>query len=169
MALGSNARGSPRVVNIEDLRCLARRRLPRSVFDYLDGGAEEEITLRENSRAFHHITFRPCNAVAVGGCDLTVRVLGYDLSFPAMLAPVGYSRLLIPPNLTPDLETGLGAWSDADIIRAIRMGVARDGRQLDDTMPSLTAFHDMTDQDATDVVRFLRSLRPVRSDWSANQ
>lgn len=96
MASGNNALASPRVVSIEDLRCLARRRLPRSVFDYLDGGAEEEITLRENSRAFHDITFRPRNAVAVSECNLTVRVLGHDLSFPAMLAPVGYSRLMHP-------------------------------------------------------------------------
>ena len=43
---------SPRAVNIEDLRRLAKARLPAAVFDYLDGGAEDEITLRENSRAF---------------------------------------------------------------------------------------------------------------------
>jgi len=77
-------------------------------------------------------------------------------------------RLLIPPNLTPDLKAGLGAWSDADIIRAVRTGVARDGRQLDHVMPYLTAFHNMTDQDAADIVRFLRSLSPVKRDWSPN-
>ena len=77
-------------------------------------------------------------------------------------------RLLVPPNLTPDLERGLGAWSEAEIIRAVRTGVARDSRQLDPLMPYLSAFHDMTDQDASDVVRFLRSLRPVRGGWSPN-
>ena len=51
--------GPPKVVNIEDLRRLAQRRLPRPVFDYLDGGAEDEITLRENTRAFRDIRFRP--------------------------------------------------------------------------------------------------------------
>ena len=84
----------PHVINIEDLRQLARRRLPKVVFDYLDGGAEAEVTLRENCRAFEAITFRPRNAVAIGNCDLSTRVLGHDLSFPAMLAPVGYSRLM---------------------------------------------------------------------------
>jgi L-lactate dehydrogenase (cytochrome) len=87
---------SSRVVNIEDLRGLARRRLPKSVFDYLDGGAEAELTLGENCRAFRDVLFRPRGAVAVGTCDLRTRVLGQEISFPAMLAPVGYSRLMHP-------------------------------------------------------------------------
>jgi hypothetical protein len=77
-------------------------------------------------------------------------------------------RVLYAPNLTPDPETGLGAWSDADIVRAIRTGAARDGRQLNHWMPYLVAFHDMTDQDASDLVRFLRSLRPVKRYWPSN-
>lgn len=87
---------SSRVVNIEDLRALARRRVPKSVFDYLDGGAEAELTLNENCRAFRDVLFRPRSAVAVGDCDLKTRVLGHELSFPAILAPVGYSRLMHP-------------------------------------------------------------------------
>src|SRR6266849_1121633 len=85
-----------RVVNIADLRQIAQQRVPKAVFDYLDGGAEGEVTLRENCRAFEAITFRPRHAVAVGECDLSTRVLGTELSFPAMLAPVGYSRLMHP-------------------------------------------------------------------------
>src|ERR1700761_1202825 len=84
------------VINIEDLRRLARRRLPAAVFDYLDGGAENEVTLQENCRAFQNITFRPRSAVAIDTCDLSTVVLGQTLSFPAMLAPVGYSRLMHP-------------------------------------------------------------------------
>jgi isopentenyl diphosphate isomerase/L-lactate dehydrogenase-like FMN-dependent dehydrogenase len=87
---------SPTVINIEDLRRLAQRRLPPVVFDYLDGGADDEVTLKENRRAFDDITFCPRNAVALGTCDLTTRVLGQNLSLPAMLAPVGYSRLVHP-------------------------------------------------------------------------
>src|SRR5207248_9781709 len=86
----------PRVLNIEDLRRAAKRRLPRVVFDYLDGGAEGEVTLRENCRAFEEVTFRPRQAVPVRECDSRVGVLGFDLSFPALLAPVGYSRLMHP-------------------------------------------------------------------------
>jgi L-lactate dehydrogenase (cytochrome) len=87
---------SSNVVNISDLRRLAQRRLPKAVFDYLDGGAEAEVTLVENCRAFQDVTFRPRSAVAIGSGDLRTRVLGHELSFPAMLAPVGYSRLMDP-------------------------------------------------------------------------
>ena len=87
---------SSQVVNIEDLRHLAQRRLPKSVFDYLDGGAEAELTLAENCRAFRDVIFRPRGAVAVADCNLKTNVLGHELSFPAMLAPVGYSRLMHP-------------------------------------------------------------------------
>jgi L-lactate dehydrogenase (cytochrome) len=85
---------SPRVINIEDLRRLARRRLPRVVFDYLDGGAEAEVTLRENRRAFEAVTFRPRHAVVSPETDLRTTVLGKELALPVLLAPVGYSRLM---------------------------------------------------------------------------
>jgi isopentenyl diphosphate isomerase/L-lactate dehydrogenase-like FMN-dependent dehydrogenase len=85
-----------RVVNIADLRQIAQRRVPKAVFDYLDGGAEGEVTLRENCRAFEAITFRPRHGVAVKECDLRTKVLGAEIAFPAMLAPVGYSRLMHP-------------------------------------------------------------------------
>jgi len=87
---------SPHVVNIEDLRRIARRRLPRAVFDYMDGGAGDEVTLRENCRSFQEVILRPRHAVALEKCDLRTRVLGHDISFPAILAPVGYSRLMHP-------------------------------------------------------------------------
>ena len=83
-------------VNIDDLRELARRRVPRIVFSYIDGGAESETTLRENRRVFEEVTFRPRHAVAVRKCDLRTRVLGSELSLPVLLAPVGYCRLMNP-------------------------------------------------------------------------
>jgi L-lactate dehydrogenase (cytochrome) len=86
----------PRVVNIEDLRRDARRRLPRVVFDYIDGGAEGELTLRANCRAFETVTFRPRCGVAMPTCDLRTAVLGTSLSMPLILAPVGSSRLIHP-------------------------------------------------------------------------
>ncbi len=86
----------PRVVNIEDLRCAAKRRLPRAVFDYIDGGAEAELTLRANCRAFEAVTFRPRCAVAIPACNLRATVLGTPLSMPLILAPVGSSRLIYP-------------------------------------------------------------------------
>lgn len=86
----------PRVVNIADLRRLAKLRLPQVVFDYLDGGAEDELTLQENCQAFRDLTFRPRMAVAFEQCNLGTRVLGADVSLPFLLAPVGYSRMMHP-------------------------------------------------------------------------
>ncbi|HYL85537.1 MAG TPA: alpha-hydroxy acid oxidase [Candidatus Angelobacter sp.] len=96
MGTDRNPLASPRVVNIHDLRLLAKKRLPRGVFDYVDGGADDERTLQENIHAFEDWIFRPRAAVAASECNLRVRVLGHELAFPAMLAPVGYSRLIHP-------------------------------------------------------------------------
>ena len=87
---------APRVVNISDLRTLAKRRLPRAVFDYLDGGADAEVTLRENCRVFDDVTFRPRQAVAVPACDLETTVLGTPVDMPILLAPLGSSRTFYP-------------------------------------------------------------------------
>jgi isopentenyl diphosphate isomerase/L-lactate dehydrogenase-like FMN-dependent dehydrogenase len=92
----SRTLNSSQVVNVEDLRRVAHARIPKAVFDYLDGGAEAELTLAENVRAFREVTFRPRGAVAIHDCNLKTNVLGYEISFPAMLAPVGYSRLMHP-------------------------------------------------------------------------
>ena len=83
-------------VNIEDLRRAAKRRLPRSVFDYIDGGAEGEVTLRENVRAFEDVAFRPRCAVETPTPDLKTSVLGTPIALPIILAPVGSSRMFWP-------------------------------------------------------------------------
>jgi L-lactate dehydrogenase (cytochrome) len=87
---------SPRVLTIDDLRELARRRLPRMVFDYIDGGAEDEITLADNCRAFDAIGFRPRGAVELAAVDLRTTVLGSSLDLPFLLAPLGSSRMFFP-------------------------------------------------------------------------
>jgi L-lactate dehydrogenase (cytochrome) len=87
---------SPQVVNIADLRRLAEKRLPRVVFDYIDGGADAEQTLRENCRVFDDVLFRPRNAVSMGNVDLRTTVLGTELALPFILAPVGSSRMFYP-------------------------------------------------------------------------
>ena len=83
-------------MNIEDLRRRAKRRLPRVVFDYIDGGAENESTLRANCGAFETMTLRPHCAVATPVCDLRTTVLGTSVSMPLILAPVGSCRLMFP-------------------------------------------------------------------------
>ncbi len=87
---------SPRVVNIGDLRRLAQQRLPRVLFDYLDGAADAEVTLRENTRAFEEVTFRPRNALYIPERDTRASVLGNELSMPMLLAPCGFSHMFYP-------------------------------------------------------------------------
>src|SRR4051794_7173557 len=98
-----------RVVNIDDLRSLARRRTPPVIFDYIDGGADDEVTLRENRRSWNDVLFRPRNAVRVPACDTATTVLGAQLSMPVLLAPVGYTRLF-----HPDGELGVARAAKAD-------------------------------------------------------
>jgi L-lactate dehydrogenase (cytochrome) len=85
-----------RAVNISDLRLAAKRRLPRAVFDYIDGGAEAELTLAENCRAFERLTLRPRCAVSTATCELGTTVLGTPQALPFILAPLGSSRLFYP-------------------------------------------------------------------------
>jgi L-lactate dehydrogenase (cytochrome) len=87
---------SPRVLNIADLRRLAARRLPRVVFDYLDGAAEAEVTLRGNSQAFSELSFLPRSAVVTPAVDLRTRVLGTEIQLPIVLAPIGSTRMMYP-------------------------------------------------------------------------
>ena len=96
MGEASGTAKASKAVNVYDLRAMAQGRLPEVVFDYLDGGAEAEITLRANSQVFCDVTFRPRHAVSFEKCNLQTRVLGLDLSLPFLLAPVGYSRLMHP-------------------------------------------------------------------------
>ncbi len=85
-----------RAVNIEDLRGLARKRVPRVVFDFIDGAAEDELTLAANRAAFEAFTFRPRHAIAMPTCDLRTSLLGSDISLPVLLAPVGSARVIHP-------------------------------------------------------------------------
>jgi len=77
------------VVNIEDLRRLAKRRLPRAIFDFFDGGAEDEVTLRENRAAFERVRLLPKVLVDVSKIDTRVNIFGKEASLPLAIAPTG--------------------------------------------------------------------------------
>jgi L-lactate dehydrogenase (cytochrome) len=87
------ARRLARAASVADLRAIARRRLPRGVFDYIDGGAEDERTLAANSAAFATVTFRPRVLRDVGEVDPSTTVLGRRLPLPLALAPTGFTRI----------------------------------------------------------------------------
>lgn len=90
------ARRLARAADISDLRKIARRRLPRGVFDYVDGGAEDEITLTANTAAFRRIEFRPRVLRDVGIVDPSTTLLGRPLPIPLVLAPTGFPRSVHP-------------------------------------------------------------------------
>ncbi len=93
--MGANV-SSTNVVNISDLRKLAKNRLPKMVFDYIDSGADREQTLSDNCTAYNEILFRPRCAVATPSCDLSISVLDQKFQLPFILAPVGSSRMFFP-------------------------------------------------------------------------
>jgi L-lactate dehydrogenase (cytochrome) len=84
------------LLTIDDLRRRARRRLPRAVFDFIDGGAEDELTLRRNEAAFKQITFRPRVLVDTQARNQSTTVLGQRLSTPLILAPTGLCGMAAP-------------------------------------------------------------------------
>jgi isopentenyl diphosphate isomerase/L-lactate dehydrogenase-like FMN-dependent dehydrogenase len=88
--------GADRVVNVLEMRELARRRLPRPVFDIIEGGADDEISLRDNRRAFERIQFRPRPLADVASRDLSIDLFGLPLASPVCLAPTGAARLVHP-------------------------------------------------------------------------
>jgi L-lactate dehydrogenase (cytochrome) len=83
-------------VSVADLRKIARRRLPRGVFDYIDGGAEDEITMAANSDSFRRVTFRPRVLRDMSEVDISSTLLGKPLAFPLVLAPTGFTRIADP-------------------------------------------------------------------------
>ncbi|SFL18962.1 alpha-hydroxy acid oxidase [Geodermatophilus ruber] len=80
-------------VNLADVRELARRRLPRPVFDMVDGGADDELTLARNEAAFRGLLLSPRPFEDVTRVDPSVRLFGRRLSLPVLLAPTGGGRI----------------------------------------------------------------------------
>ena len=82
--------------DVYDLRASARRIIPRPVFDYVDGGADEELSMAANVRAFRRWRFQPRAMGAVTGVDTSAQVLERTLPLPLVLAPTGYTRMMHP-------------------------------------------------------------------------
>jgi L-lactate dehydrogenase (cytochrome) len=92
--LNPTRRRLQRALTIEDLRSAARRRAPRAVFDYTDGAAEQEISLRRARRLFRQLEFHPSVLRDVSRLDTTTEVLGQRSSFPFSFAPTGFTRMM---------------------------------------------------------------------------
>jgi len=82
------------LLTLDDYEAAARERLPHAVYEFLAGGAADEISLRWNREAFERIALRPRVLVDVAAIDTRVDLLGHSLPFPILLAPVAYQRLI---------------------------------------------------------------------------
>jgi L-lactate dehydrogenase (cytochrome) len=82
--------------DVFDLRVSARRLIPRPVFDYVDGGADEELSMAANMRAFRKWRLQPRVMAGITAVDTTTRVLDRELPMPVVLAPTGYTRMMHP-------------------------------------------------------------------------
>jgi (S)-mandelate dehydrogenase len=83
-------------ITIDDLKALAHRRLPRVVWDYLEGGAEEERTMRANRLAFDRYAFVPRAATGEGKQDLGIELYGHKLAAPFLVGPTGLNGIFLP-------------------------------------------------------------------------
>jgi len=82
--------------DITDLRGAARRRLPRAVFDYVEGGADDEVSAAANWVAFRRWRLLPLNLQDVSSPDLRSELMGRPIAMPLLLAPTGYARMMHP-------------------------------------------------------------------------
>jgi L-lactate dehydrogenase (cytochrome) len=85
-----------KVLNYQDARRFARRTLPRGVFDYVDGGTEDEVTMRRNTQGFQDLRFRPRMGIWVAEPLLSTTLFGQSVSIPVLTAPCGGLRLIHP-------------------------------------------------------------------------
>jgi L-lactate dehydrogenase (cytochrome) len=85
-----------RAASVDDLRRIAKRHLPGGVFDYIDGGAEDERTLAANQAAYAATTFRPRVLRGLTNVDPATRILGRAVAYPLVLAPTGFTRIVDP-------------------------------------------------------------------------
>ncbi|MEE8601498.1 alpha-hydroxy acid oxidase [Euzebya tangerina] len=89
-----------RLVTVEDVRRRARLRLPRMAFEFVDGGAGDEVTLRANRTAFEQVSIQPKVLTGVSDRDLSVSVVGQELALPLVFSPAGLLRVTHPAGET---------------------------------------------------------------------
>jgi isopentenyl diphosphate isomerase/L-lactate dehydrogenase-like FMN-dependent dehydrogenase len=83
-----------RAVNLQEMRLLAKRRVPKAVFDYVDGGANDEISYQRSAEVFSKVQFNARVLRDVSKIDLTTKIAGKDSALPIIFAPTGYTRMM---------------------------------------------------------------------------
>lgn len=98
-----------KMVLADDFRAVARRRLPRAVFDYVDGGADEEITLRANREAFARHQLHPRLLRDVSVVEMSGELFGQQFQAPIGLSPTGYTRMMHPTGEISSCRAAMAA------------------------------------------------------------
>jgi mono/diheme cytochrome c family protein len=124
--------------------------------------ASAESSSSRVKRGEYLVTIMDCTGCHTPGAlrgqpDMARALGGSDIGFQIPKLGIFY-----PPNLTPDVDTGLGAWSEADIIKAVRTGTRPDGRILVPIMP-YHSYAKLTDADAQALAAYLKSIKAVRN------
>jgi mono/diheme cytochrome c family protein len=135
--------------------------LALALISFTPGSADDRI-----KRGEYLATIMDC-----GGCHTPGALTGKpDPARDLAGSEVGFQipglGIFYPPNLTSDRDTGLGAWSEADIVKAVRTGARPDGRQLVPVMP-YHHYARLTDADAAALAAYLKSLKAIRHDVPA--
>jgi isopentenyl diphosphate isomerase/L-lactate dehydrogenase-like FMN-dependent dehydrogenase len=123
-----------RVLNYQDARRFARSTLPRGVFDYVDGGAEDEVTLRRNTAGFGDLFFRPRMGTWVEEPELSTTLFGQSISFPVLTAPCGGLKLIHP-------EADIGVARAAAAAGTIHVASSASGFSLEEIAESSPERH----------------------------
>lgn len=108
IALDATERRLSSCYDVADLRAVAKRRIPRPVFDYVDGAADEEIAVAANAAAFRAWRFLPRVLTGVASADTSAPLFGTSLQVPFLLGPAGYTRMLHPDGEIGAARSALG-------------------------------------------------------------
>jgi isopentenyl diphosphate isomerase/L-lactate dehydrogenase-like FMN-dependent dehydrogenase len=90
--IGGQPKGVDALYNLDDIKRCAEKRLPKMIYDFIDGGAYDEITMASNKSDFSRITFRPKMLADVTRRNYRVNVVGQELEFPVLISPAGLLR-----------------------------------------------------------------------------
>jgi L-lactate dehydrogenase (cytochrome) len=119
--------------NFHDFRELARRRVPRPIFDYIDGAADDEVSLRQNTASFERCDLVPNVLRGVGTVDMSVTVMGQKLAMPIYCSPAALQRLFH--------YQGERAVAAAAAMYGTMFGVSSLGQARDSPTPAVDAYN----------------------------
>nr|GMD33322.1 peroxisomal (S)-2-hydroxy-acid oxidase [Ipomoea batatas] len=104
------------ITNVMEYEAIAKKKLPKMVFDYYASGAEDQWTLAENRNAFSRILFRPRILIDVSKIDMSTTVLGFKISMPIMIAPVAMQKMAHPEGIYElELAKTLSSWGTSSV------------------------------------------------------